>query len=192
MGATAEATAVPITGNVSCALSGTATLKPGLPFSSPGTATKPFKTSIKFTGTLTGCTGSQTGTKLGAQIDAGTVIAKATTITNTGDPLPSCVGLATPPATPTVLKTTIKFTSAGKTVAKIGMMGTLGTPNLGPPISFAVSGPSLKGAFLGQNVNTNAVLDLDTAGFIAACSAPGGLTTLAFTGAQGPSTLTSP
>src|SRR5215813_3662440 len=99
------AAAKPITGNVSCTLSGTATLKPGLPLMSPGNATKKLKTKITFTGTLSNCTGTQVNTKKGLQIDGGTWTAKGTTITDVGQPLPSCAGLATPATTATTLKT---------------------------------------------------------------------------------------
>ncbi len=186
----------PNTGDVSCTLSGSAKLKPGLPLNSPGSATKPFKTKITFTGTLSNCNGTQSGTKKGLQIEGGSVTAKGTVVTAAGQPLPSCLGLATPPTTPTALKSTVKFTNSTtgkpKVIAKSQAVMTLGTPTLGPPISFETSGPVSKGAFVGQNVTAFAVLDLDAAGFAAACSASGGLTTLSFTGVQGKSTFVSP
>jgi hypothetical protein len=42
---------------------------------------------------------------------------------------------------------------------------------------------------LSEAVDVTAILDLDQLGLITACSAPGGLTTLSFTGVKGPSTL---
>ena len=174
-------------------MSGTATLKPGLPLVSPGTATKKFKTKIKFVGTLTNCTGTQAGTKNGLQIMGGSVKATGTSTVLPGDALPSCLGLATPAVTPITLKSATKFTNttAGKTktIAKSAAVLTLGTASLGPPSSFPASGAVLKGAFLGQNAVATSVLDLDAAGLAAACSATGGLTTLSFTGVQGTSTL---
>lgn len=189
--------ATPVTGNVSCTLTGSAKLKPGLPLDSPGPVTKkPFKTKIKFTGTLSNCTGTQSGTKKGLQIEGGSVKAQGTVITAVGQPLPSCLGLASPPTTPTTLKSTVKFTNSStgkpKTIATSQSVMTLGTPSLGPPVSFDTSGPVSKGAFLGQNVTAFAVLDLSVAEFVATCGSPGGLTTLSFTGGQGNSAFVSP
>src|SRR5262245_50520669 len=107
----APATAKPVTGNVSCTLSGSAALKPGLPFDSPGNATKKFKTKVTFTGTLSNCTGTQTGTKGGLQIAGGSVTAKGTVITAAGQPLPSCSALATASTTPITVKAKVKFTN---------------------------------------------------------------------------------
>jgi hypothetical protein len=189
--------ATPVTGTVSCTLSGSATLKPGLPMDSPGAVTKkPFKTKVSFSGTLSNCTGTQSGTKNGLQIQGGSVQSKGTAVTAVGAPLPSCLGLATPPATPTTLKTTVKFTNSSsgkpKAIAKSTGVATLGTPTVGATVSFATSGPVSKGAFAGQNVSAIAILDLDVQGLLAACNAPGGLTKLSFTGVQGASMLTSP
>ena len=90
------ATAKPVTGNVSCTLTGKATISPGLPLTSPGNATKNVKTTTTFTGTLSNCTGTQANTKGGAQIDGGTLTATAKTKTAKGQPLGSCAGLANP------------------------------------------------------------------------------------------------
>lgn len=186
------AATLPPTGTLTCTLSGSATLKPGLPLNSPGTATKAVKTKIAFTGTLSGCNNAgQVGGKL--PIDGGTVKAKGTSVVNAGEALPSCIGLSTPPTTPTAIKTSITFTAIGPTkptkVSKATAALTLGTPSVGMPISFTVSGPISKGGFLGETADTTAVLDLDQIGLIVACTATGGLTTLSFTGVHGPSTL---
>lgn len=185
----------PPSGTLSCTLSGTATLKPGLPLSSPGLATKVVKTKISFTGTLSACNNAgQIGGK--APITGGSVKAKGTAVTAIGDPLPSCLGLATPPVTPTVLKVSTKFTgdpvppkTKPVTVSSSSGPQTLGTATVGPVISFPTSGVIAKGGFLGETATTTATLDLDLGGLVAACSAPGGLTTLAFTGVKGPSTV---
>ena len=75
----APAVARPITGSVRCTLMGAAAFSPGLPLNSPGPATKKLRTKITFTGTLSHCTGAQTNTKQGLQIDGGTVSAKGQT-----------------------------------------------------------------------------------------------------------------
>lgn len=194
--ATPAIAATPITGDVSCTLKGAATLKPGLPLNSPGNAAKTFKTKVTFTGTLSDCTGTQTGTKKGAQIQAGTVQAKATIVTAVGQALPSCLGLATPATTPTTLKTTVKFTNSDsgkpKAIAKSTGVLTLGTPTVGLTIDFETSGTVSKGAFAGQTLRAFALLDLGIGDFIAACDSPAGMTTLSFTGVQGDSMLVSP
>src|SRR5262249_29566295 len=75
--------AKPVTGNVSCTLKGSSTVSPGLPFTGT-TLTKPLKTKVTFTGTLSNCTGTQTGTKGGLQIDGGTLSAKGVIKTPAG------------------------------------------------------------------------------------------------------------
>lgn len=195
-GVTPAGAATPVTGDVHCTVKGTATLKPGLPLTSPGPATKAVKTKISFKGTLEGCTGTQVGTKNGVQIQGGVITAKGTAIVNPGEDKPSCVGLSMPPATPTTLKAAVKFTNSdsgkAKSVTKSSGVLTLGAADTGPPISFDTNGTVAKGAFLGQAVDVHAVLDLDAGQLATACSAPGGLTTLTFTGAHGPSTFDSP
>ena len=183
--APANTATVPPSGTLTCTLSGSATLKPGLPLNSPGTATKAVKTKIAFTGVLSNCNNAgQIGGKL--PIDGGTVKAKGTSVVNAGEALPSCIGLSTPPTTPTAIKTSITFTAIGPTkpskVAKAKADLTLGTPSVGTPISFTVSGPIAKGGFVGETADTTAVLDLSQIGLVVACTAPGGLTTLSFTG----------
>ncbi len=186
------AAAKPVTGNVSCTLTGSATVSPGLPLNSPGNATKKLKTTVTFTGTLSNCTGAQANTKGGAQIDGGSVSAVGKTITAVGQPLPSCLGLANP-TTPTVLKSTITFTSGGAKLTNSKVNLTIGAANLGPPISFDASGPVSGGAaFKGQNLSAIAVLDDDAAGFATKCTSSGGLSTLNFTGLQGRSSLVTP
>jgi hypothetical protein len=186
----------PITGDVNCIVKGTATLKKGLPLLSPGPVSKPVKTKIGFKGTLEGCTGTQVGTKNGLQIEAGTISAKGTAIVNPPDDGPSCLGLADPPATPTQLKASIKFTNDDsgkpKTIAKSSGVLLLGAANTGPPTSFETAGQVTKGAFLSETVTVTAVLDLDQGQLAAACTAPGGLTTLQFTGVHGDSVLDIP
>jgi hypothetical protein len=190
--APARAATLPPSGTLTCALSGSATLKPGLPLTSPGVATKTFKTKIKFTGTLSGCDNSgQVDGKL--PIDGGTVKAKGTAIVNPGEDLPSCLGLSDPPTVPTAIKTSVTFTAIGPTkpikVAKGKALLTLGTPTVGPTISFTVSGTISKGGFLGETAEVSAVLDIGQVGLALACNAEGGLATLSFTGVKGPSTI---
>jgi hypothetical protein len=182
----------PPTGTLTCTLTGSATLKPGLPLASPGTATKTVKTKIAFTGTLSGCDNSGvSGGKL--PIDGGTVKAKGTSVVLAGEALPSCAGLSTPPSTPTAIKTTVTYTATGPTkpikVSKSTAILTLGTPTVGSTVSFTVNGTASKGAFLSEAVDVSAILDLDQLGLITACTAPGGLTTLSFTGVKGPSSI---
>lgn len=184
------AAAKPITGSVNCELIGSATISPGLPLNSPGNATKKFTTKVTFNGTLSNCTGTQTNTKKGAQIDGGTVTATAKTVTAVGQPLPSCAGLATP-TTPTVLKTTVKFTHGGAKLTSSTAKLTVATA-VGSTVNFSASGLVSGGAFKGQNLTASAVLDDTALDFVTVCNAPGGLTTLSFTGVQGESTLTTP
>jgi len=185
------AAAKPVTGNVSCTLTGKATISPGLPLTSPGDAKKNVKTTTTFTGTLSNCTGTQANTKGGAQIDGGSMVAVAKTKTAKGQPLGSCTGLATPTA-PTVLKAKITFTSGGAKLTNSVASLTVGGAVIGATVSFPASGPvSGGGAFKGQTVTVNAVLDQDTAGLAALCTG-GASTTFNFTGVMGKSTLVIP
>lgn len=181
-----------ITGNVSCILKGNATLKPGLPLTSPGPATKVIKTKVKFRGTLEGCTGAQAGTKGDAQIQGGTLSAKGTIITNPGDESPSCAGLANQTGQ-VVIKASPKFTNSDsgkpKSIAKSTTSLTLGTVTVGATVEFDLAGTVSKGAFLGQPIQAHAVLDLDAGQLAGACQQPGGLATLSFTGVKGDSTI---
>jgi hypothetical protein len=186
----------PITGTVNCIVKGTATLKKGLPLTSAGPVTKPVKTKIGFKGTLEGCSGAQVGTKDGLQIQGGTISAKGTAIVNPPDDGPSCVGLSMPPATPTQLKMSVKFTNSSsgkpKSIAKSSGILTLGAADTGPPISFETTGAVTKDAFLSQVATVTALLDLDAGQLAVACAAEGGLTTLNFTGINGNSILDIP
>jgi hypothetical protein len=179
-----------VTGDVTCTLTGSATISPGLPVTSPGVATKKVKTKTTFTGTLSNCTGTQVGTKKGAQIEGGTVKAKAKTTTAVGDDLPSCAGLTAPTA-PTVLKATVKFKGGGKTLATstvnltIGAATVDGALNVSFPASGAVKGGS---GFKGQTLTATAILDQPVTGFDTVC-AGGKTTTFEFTGLRGDSTL---
>ena len=146
-----------------------------------------LRTKIRFTGTLTHCTGAQTNTKQGLQIDGGTVSAKGQTITVVGQPLPSCAGLSMPPTT---LKTRVAFTNACNPIATSVAVETLGTPTSGATVSFGTSGTVWGGdAFKGQNLSALVVLDLDAAALAAACQASGGLSTLNVSGVHGDSLL---
>ena len=154
-----------VTGDVACMLTGSAAISPGLPLNSPGTATKKFKTTVKFTGTLSNCTGTQTGTKKGAQIEGGTVVATAKTTTPVGQALPSCAGL-TAPTTPTVLKATVKFTNAGKSLTSSKAYLTIGPAMVGTTVSFPAAGPVSGGAaFKGQTLIVTAIVDKTAADF---------------------------
>ncbi len=147
-----------VSGNVTCVLKGSAVITPGLPLASPGNATKTLKTTTTFSGTLSNCSGTQTGTK-GASIDGGTLVAVAKTKTAKGSPLPSCLGLAMPTA-PTVLKATVKFTSAGKPIATSKLNLTVGAAVVAQQASFPATGTVSGGnGFKGQSLTANAVLD---------------------------------
>jgi hypothetical protein len=189
--ATVEAT--PVTGSVSCRLTGQAVIKPGLPLNSPGAATKKVKTTTTFTGTLTNCTGAQLGTKKGAQIDGGTVTAKAKTTTAVGEPLPSCTALTATSSTPTVLKASVKFTNAGKTLTKSKALLTVGAAVVNPDasVTFPASGPVTGGAFKGQTLTADAILD-DTVLNLGALCTGGSSITFSFTNILGESTLDVP
>jgi len=203
------AKAKPVTGTVSCTLSGSAMISPGLVLSadcsggatcptgfqcttsggtSTCTATKKLTTTTTFVGTLSNCTGSQTNTPKGAPISAGTVSAKAKTKLAVGQPVSSCLALQSP-TTPTSLTTTVKFTTTGgKTVTSKGTL-TVGDASLIPVVSFPVSGPVTGGtAFKGDTLTATAVLD-DSAAELAALCNGGTSTTFEFTGIQGDSTL---
>ena len=185
------AAAKPVTGNVSCTLTGKATISPGLPLVSPGNATKNVTTKITFSGTLSNCTGTQANTKAGAQIDGGTLVATGKTKTAKGQPLGSCAGLQTP-TTPTVLKAKITFNHAGAKLTNSVATLTVGGAVVGATVSFPASGPVSGGAaFKGQTVTVNAVLDKDAAGLAALCTG-GASTTFNFTGVMGQSTLVIP
>lgn len=191
----APAAAKPITGNVTCTLKGSATVKPGFPFTSTDPLTKTLKTKVTFNGTLSNCTGAQVNTKKGLQIDGGSVSAKGVITTPAGQVAPNCIDISTkPPVNPLVLKTKVKFTNAGKTIATSVVQGTVGQAQAnGSAVIFPTSGTVSGGnAFKGQSLEADAVLDLDIVGLAAACQATGGLTTLNFTGVQGESMLTSP
>ncbi len=162
------AAAKPVTGNVSCTLTGTATISPGLPLSSPGAATKKVKTTTTFTGTLSNCTGTQQNTKKGAQIDGGTIVAKAKTTTAIGDPLGSCAGLASPTA-PTVLKAKVTFTSGGVKLTNSKADLTVGAAAIGATVQFPASGPVKGGAFKGQTLTAIAILDKGPADLVTTC-----------------------
>jgi hypothetical protein len=157
------------------------------------TAKKKLKTTVIFNGTLSNCTGTQAGTKKGAQIDGGTLVGKGKTTTAVGAELPSCAGL-TAPTTPTVLKTTVKFTSVGKTIATskvnltIGAAGVDGSLTLSFRPSGTVSGGN---AFKGATMTANAILDERAPDLDSVC-APGASTTFNFTGVEGESTLQVP
>jgi hypothetical protein len=183
-----------VTGNVTCTLKGSASIAPGLPLESPGAVTKKkLKTTVTFNGTLTDCTGVQTGTKKGAQIEAGTISGKAKTITEVGAALPSCVGL-TAQTTPTVLKTTVKFTNAGKTSATSKVNLTIGDAQIDSTlkVAFPSSGPVSGGnAFKAQNLTATAILDKTAADLATLCTG-GASTTFNFSGVQGGSTLETP
>jgi hypothetical protein len=185
------AAAKPVTGNVSCTLTGKATISPGLPLTSPGNATKNVKTTTTFTGTLSNCTGTQANTKGGAQIDGGSITAVAKTKTAKGQPLGSCAGLADPTA-PTVLKATITFTNAGAKLTNSKANLTVGAAVVGTTVSFPATGPvSGGGAFKGQTVTATAILDKSTADLAAVCQG-GASTTFNFSGVIGKSTLVIP
>jgi hypothetical protein len=185
------ATAKPVTGNVSCTLTGAATIKPGLPLTSPGNATKNVKTTTTFTGTLSNCTGAQANTKGGAQIDGGTITAVAKTKTAKGQPLGSCAGLQTP-TTPTMLKAKITFTNGGVKLTNSVATLSVGGAVIGATVSFPASGPVFGGkAFKGQTVTANAILDGSAADLAALCTG-GASTTFNFTGVSGASTLVIP
>ena len=185
------AAAKPVTGDVSCTLTGVATISPGLPLASPGAATKKVKTTTTYTGTLTNCVGMQQNTKKGAQIDGGTIVAKAKTTTAVGDPLGSCAGLADPTA-PTVLKAKLTFTSGGVKLTNSKADLTVGAAGIGGKVTFPASGPVTGGAaFKGQTVTATAILDKGLADLAAVCQG-GASTTFTFSGVQGESTLVIP
>ena len=185
------AAAKPVTGKVSCTLTGKAVIAPGLPLTSPGNAAKNVKTTTTFTGTLSNCIGTQMNTKKGVQIDGGTITAVAKSKTAKGQPLGSCAGLASPTA-PTVLKAKITFTNGGVKLTNSVANLTVGAANVGTTVSFPASGPVSGGAaFKGQTVTATAVLDKSTADLAAVC-AGGASTTFNFTGVLGQSTLVIP
>jgi hypothetical protein len=190
--ATVQAKAV--TGSVSCTLTGSAVISPGLPLNSPGNAITKLKTTTTFTGTLTNCTGAQMNTKKGAPIDGGSVKAVAKTTTAVGQALPSCSALTGPSANPTVLNATVKFTNGGKTLTSSKALLTVGAAvvNLMDlSVTFPASGPVKGGAFKGQTATATAVLD-GLAGDLATLCAGGTSTTFSFTGVHGDSTLDIP
>ena len=179
------AAAKPLTGTVSCVLSGTAVISPGLPLQNnpPVNATKTYTSTTTFTGALTGCTGEQQNinTKKGfGPIDHGTVAASGKTKYKKGMALPDCIGL-TSPTVPTVLKTTILFFDAkGNNVGKSVTKGTVGPATLGPPTSFPVSGPVSGGnAFKKETVTV--VSNLSNPGGPAGACLAGASTTFEFT-----------
>lgn len=185
------ATAKPVTGNVSCTLTGTATISPGLPLTSPGNATKNVTTTTTFTGTLSNCTGTQVNTKKGAQIEGGTVVAKAKSKTAKGQPLGSCAGLASPGA-PTVLVAKVTFTNGGAKLTNSVAKLTVGAAVVGATVSFPATGPVSGGAaFKGQTLTATAILDGSAADLGALCTG-GKSTTFHFTGVSGTSTLVIP
>jgi hypothetical protein len=179
-----------VTGSVTCELKGSAVISPGLTVTPSGNAKKKIKTKTTFNGTLTNCSGTQTGTKKGAQIDGGTVTATGKTTTNVGDALPSCTGLTAPTA-PTVLKATVKFTAAGKKIAtsKVNLTVGAATIDQNGKVSFPASGPVSGGnAFKGQTLTADALLDKTALDLANLCTG-GTTTTFSFTGSQGGSTL---
>ena len=184
------AAAKPVTGNVSCTMTGKAVIAPGLPVTSPGNAAKNVKTTITFTGTLSNCTGTQMNTKGGAQIDGGSIAAVAKTKTAKGQPLGSCAGLASPTA-PTVLKAKITFTNGGVKLTNSVATLTVGGAVIGATVLFPASGPVSGGAFKGKTATVNATLDGSAADLAAVCKG-GTSTTFNFTGVSGPSTLVIP
>jgi len=182
-----------VTGDVTCTLKGSASIAPGLPLNSPGAATKKYKTTVTFNGVLSDCSGSQSGTKKGLQIEGGTVAAKAKTVTAIGSPLPSCAGL-TAQTDVTILKATVKFTNAGKTIATSKVNLTLGDAAISPTltVSFPASGQVSGGnAFKGQTLTATAILDKGAADLATLCTG-GASTTFNFTGVTGQSTLETP
>lgn len=179
-----------VTGDVTCTLTGSATIKPGLPLNSPGNATKKLKTTTTFIGTLSNCTGAQLGTKKGAQIDGGTVKATGKTTTAVGQALPSCTALTAPTA-PTVLKASVKFTGGGKTLATSTAKLTVGAATIdgSANVSFPASGPVSGGSgFKGQTLTATAILDSSALELATTC-AGGTSTAFSFTGIRGESTL---
>jgi len=180
-----------VTGNVSCTLSGSIAVTPGLPLASPGPATKTVKTTYTFTGTLSNCTGTQSGTKKGAQIDGGTVFGVAKSKTAKGADLPSCLGLASP-TTPIPLKTKVTFTHGGAKLTNSVATLSLGAVDLGPPVTVPIAGPVSGGAaFKGQNLTATAVLDGSATDLQPLCMG-GASTTFTFSGVKGVSTLVTP
>jgi hypothetical protein len=171
------AAAKPVTGNVSCTLSGKAVITPGLPLQlSPAVqAKKTYKTAVTFNGTFKECTGQQQNinTKKGfGPIDHGTVAAKGKTKYAKGMDLPTCIGL-TAPTVPTVFKATTIFMDAkNNIVAKSVATLTVGSATLGPPVSFPSSGPVSGGAFKGATATTVTNLTND-GGVAGACGVPG-------------------
>jgi len=183
----ASATAAAVAGTVSCALSGALMISPGLPFNSPGNATKKVTSTTKFTGILTNCAGTQTGTKKGAQIDGGSMSGTAKSVVADGQPKPSCIGLATP-TTPTVLKATVKFTSGGKALTKTTALLIVRPWMIGPAVAFDAHATVSGGAFKGQKLTTDVILDATQADLATLCTG-GKTSTFDFTGVQGESTL---
>ena len=185
------AAAKPVTGDVSCTLTASVVIAPGLPLASPGPAVKTYKSTFTFTGTLTDCTGTQSGTKGGVQIDGGTVVGVAKTKVARGADLPSCLGLENQ-TTPIVLKTKVTFTHGGVKLTNAVANLSLGAVDFGPPVKFNLSGTVSGGAaFKGQTLTATAVLDGGPADLQGLC-AGGASTKFDFTGVVAPSTFTSP
>lgn len=126
-----------VTGNVECTLTGTATIgSQNLLLPSPLQ-----QVTFTFNGTLTNCTGVQTGTKKGAQIDGGTIsiVGKFNVGTLSVDPATPPLACQVAPSKRKGLKATVTFTSGGVKLTNSKVNLTLRSDGNGANGSFCYS-----------------------------------------------------
>jgi hypothetical protein len=182
----AATTPVVFAGTLTGDLTGSITISPGLTLSTPSTVPTKFTTHVKASAlvaskgltqkgvTITGATGTSTVT-VGAGVDC-------TTLATSG--LPSAV-------------ITTKYTATGGAAAATKFKPGSITVALGPPITATLGGTgtttsgSFKNGTAGSAASTAKLILNDTESqLLAACSATGGLKSIAFTGTAGTSTFT--